>query len=67
LGIGMTPRGELGLIVASLGLAVEVLDEVTYAELVGMSALTTFLAPLILTKICSGLREADEAQGIPAT
>ncbi len=66
LGIGMTPRGELGLIVASLGLTAKVLDEVTYAELVGMSALTTFLAPLLLMRFCVRMRESFEVTGTSA-
>lgn len=51
LGIGMVPRGELGLVIAGIGLSKGVLQEALYVEAIGMVLLTTFLAPVILSKL----------------
>ncbi|MCS7103211.1 MAG: cation:proton antiporter, partial [Candidatus Korarchaeum sp.] len=51
VGIGMMPRGELGLIIASIGLTTNVLSSETYAEIIGMVALTTLISPLLLEKL----------------
>ena len=45
VGVGMIPRGEMGLIFAGIGLAVGVIDESVYSALVAMVMLTTFAAP----------------------
>ncbi|HVF11645.1 MAG TPA: cation:proton antiporter [Actinomycetota bacterium] len=46
---GMVPRGEVGIIVASLGLAAGVIDEGLYAVFVIMSIATTLIAPPALS------------------
>lgn len=46
---GMVPRGEVGIIVASLGLAAGVIDESLYAVFVIMSIATTLIAPPALS------------------
>lgn len=51
VGVGMIPRGEVGIIVASLGLAAGVLDESLYAVFVTMSILTTLIAPPVLNRL----------------
>lgn len=51
LGIGMVPRGELGLVIAAIGLNKGVLQEALYVEAIGMVLLTTFIGPLILSKL----------------
>jgi Kef-type K+ transport system membrane component KefB len=48
LGLGMISRGEVVLIVASLGLAEQWLSPVIFAELVLVVLATTLLTPLIL-------------------
>lgn len=45
VGVGMVPRGEVGVIVAGLGLGSGVFGPVTYAVVVGMSLLTSMVAP----------------------
>jgi Kef-type K+ transport system membrane component KefB len=47
-GIAMMPRGEVGLIFASLGLSTLILTPDLYACLIVVVALTTFLPPLLL-------------------
>lgn len=45
VGVGMIPRGEVGLIFASIGLAAGVISAELYAALVAMVMFTTFVAP----------------------
>lgn len=45
VGVGMMPRGEVGLIFAGVGLAAGVIGESLYAALVVVVMLTTFAAP----------------------
>jgi len=48
VGIGMTPRGEVGLIVALVGLQMNVISQSAYALVVFMTAATTLVAPPML-------------------
>ncbi|HEY6249643.1 MAG TPA: cation:proton antiporter, partial [Candidatus Angelobacter sp.] len=48
VGIGMTPRGEVGLIVALVGLQMNVVSQSAYALVVFMTGATTLIAPPIL-------------------
>ena len=50
IGVGMIPRGEVGLIFAQIGLSSGVIGPPLYAAVVGMVVLTTFLAPPLLKK-----------------
>jgi Kef-type K+ transport system membrane component KefB len=45
VGTGMVPRGEVGLIVASVGLSGELINAELYGVIVAMSILTTLVAP----------------------
>ena len=48
IGVGMIPRGEVGLIFAQMGLTAGVLTAGTYSALMLMVLVTTFIAPPIL-------------------
>lgn len=48
IGVAMIPRGEVGLIFASLGLGASILSPELYACLILVVALTTFLPPFLL-------------------
>jgi Kef-type K+ transport system membrane component KefB len=48
VGVGMVPRGEVGVVIASLGLGAGVFDERLYAIIVAMSLLTAMLTPPVL-------------------
>lgn len=48
VGVGMVPRGEVGLVVASLGLAAGIIDGPLYGAVLMMVAVTTLAAPLLL-------------------
>jgi Kef-type K+ transport system membrane component KefB len=48
IGVGMIPRGEVGLVFAGVGSASGVLSEATEAAIIMMVILTTFVAPPLL-------------------
>ncbi|MGH8125162.1 MAG: cation:proton antiporter [Rhodanobacteraceae bacterium] len=48
VGVGMIPRGEVGIVVAALGLSAGVFGEQLYAVIIAMSLLTSIIAPPIL-------------------
>jgi Kef-type K+ transport system membrane component KefB len=48
VGVGMTPRGEVGLIVALLGLQMKMISDASYAIVVFMTGMTTLFAPITL-------------------
>ncbi|HEV2121143.1 MAG TPA: cation:proton antiporter, partial [Chloroflexota bacterium] len=65
IGVGMIPRGEVGLIVASVGAALGVIPSQIFSVVVLMSVLTTFVAPPILALLYKGQRHrAPEVQQI---
>jgi Kef-type K+ transport system membrane component KefB len=57
IGISMTPRGEMGLIVASLGLTSGLISTKTYSIAVMAVVLTTFIAMPILKKIMNDKKD----------
>lgn len=57
VGVGMVPRGEVGIIVASLGKQANVLGNTTYAIIIAMSLLTSVVAPPLLKRLYS---DSDE-------
>ena len=48
VGFGMMPRGEVGIIVASIALATGVFSNSLYATVVAMSLITTLIAPVLI-------------------
>lgn len=48
VGIGMMPRGEVGILVASIGLGLATVGDRIYGAVIGMSLITTLLAPPLL-------------------
>lgn len=48
VGVGMMPRGEVGIIVALIGLTLNVIPSSLYAVVVAMSVLTTVVTPPLL-------------------
>jgi len=48
VGVGMTPRGEVALIVALIGLQMNMISQSAYAIVIFMTAVTTIFAPPIL-------------------
>jgi Kef-type K+ transport system membrane component KefB len=64
IGVGMVPRGEVGLIVAGVGLRLHTISEAIYAVVLSMSIVTTIFAPPILRILMPGLR--NKVGGGPA-
>ena len=48
IGIGMAPRGEVGIVVALIGLSRGIMSNDIYAQIILMSVLTSLFAPPIL-------------------
>ena len=48
VGLGMSPRGEVGIVVAALGLSLALVDNETYAVLLAAVIITTLVAPVML-------------------
>ncbi len=64
IGVAMVPRGEVGLIFASLGLGAGVLNVGEFGALIAMVLVTTFVAPPWLAAIAgssSGDRDGDDS------
>ena len=51
VGVGMVPRGEVALIVASLGLSNGVLSAAQYSVISAMALLSTFMVPPLLSRV----------------
>ena len=50
VGLGMLPRGEVGLIFAAIGKSLEVIDDALFSAIVLMVILTTLIAPPLLKR-----------------
>jgi hypothetical protein len=48
IGVGMIPRGEVGLIFASIGKALKVIDDATFSAVVIMVIITTLITPPVM-------------------
>jgi Kef-type K+ transport system membrane component KefB len=58
IGWGMIPRGEVGIVVAGLGLSAGAIDSATYSVVVGMAIITTLMVPPLLPLL---VRQAEGA------
>ena len=63
IGVGMIPRGEVGLIFAQTGLTAGVLNGGDYSALMLMVLVTTFLAPPLLRVLAARTALADQEPG----
>ena len=59
IGWGMVPRGEVGIVVAGLGLSAGAIDAPIYSVVVGMAIITTVIVPPLLPML---VRRAGEAR-----
>jgi Kef-type K+ transport system membrane component KefB len=60
VGVGMIPRGEVGLIFASVGSSIGVLNQADFSAVVFMVVVTTLLAPLFIQWVSRSIR-ADKS------
>jgi Kef-type K+ transport system membrane component KefB len=51
IGVGMAPRGEVGIIIAALGLSHGVFNKEVYAIIIAMALLTSLFAPPVLAML----------------
>jgi Kef-type K+ transport system membrane component KefB len=58
VGVGMVPRGEVGMVVAQIGLGMGVMAQNVYGIIVFMSVATTLVAPPLLTAAFRGVAGA---------
>lgn len=65
VGVGMVPRGEVGIVVASIGAAEGVVDAELFGVVVGMSILTTLVAPFVLRRLSGAGGSAGPAAPPP--
>jgi Kef-type K+ transport system membrane component KefB len=64
IGVGMVPRGEVGMVVAQIGLRMGVMDPGIYGVIVLMSVATTLLAPPLLKLAFRGERPVAGAEEV---
>lgn len=67
VGLGMSPRGEVGIVVSALGLSLALISQEVYAVLLAAVILTTLVAPVMLQwaipKAPRDERHPEEADG----
>ncbi len=63
VGVGMVPRGEVGIIVASLGQQAGVFSARIYAIIIAMSLLTSVIAPPVLKALLAKAPPEPEDEG----
>lgn len=59
IGFGMVPRGEVGMVVAQLGLSMAVIEKPIYSVVVFMALATTIIAPPLLNIAYAGVPPKD--------
>jgi Kef-type K+ transport system membrane component KefB len=70
VGIGMVPRGEVGIVVAQIGLSLAVISDAFFAAVLFMAIATTLIAPPFIKMLFAtedaahGKIDADDAGGI---
>lgn len=62
IGVGMVPRGEVGMIVAQLGLSYGILTRASYGVVVFMSVATTIVAPSLIKMAYRPLLESGAVE-----
>ena len=61
VGVGMAPRGEVGIVIALIGLNKHVIPDSVYAQVILMSVVTTFFAPSLLRVLLAAPAEKPPA------
>lgn len=60
IGVGMVPRGEVGMIVAQMGMAAGALSQPVFAAVIMMAAATTMVAPPLIKAAFRGVKGVQE-------
>jgi Kef-type K+ transport system membrane component KefB len=61
VGVGLVPRGEVGIVVAGLGLGFGLLDEATFSAVLVAVVATTIVAPILLARVVPAAAAAESA------
>jgi Kef-type K+ transport system membrane component KefB len=67
VGVGMIPRGEVGMVVAQIGLGFGVIPPHIYAVVVFMAVATTIVAPPVLARAFRGLPQLRPVEDFTIT
>ncbi|MCI0337589.1 MAG: cation:proton antiporter [Acidobacteria bacterium] len=67
VGMGMVPRGEVGIVVAQIGLGLNAVDQATYGVVLFMAVATTLIAPPFLARLYREEKRVDEEPVLPIT
>ncbi len=59
VGVGMVPRGELGIVIASLGLRSGLITQPIYIQAIGMIILTSIIPPVILSRLYQSMEGVE--------
>jgi Kef-type K+ transport system membrane component KefB len=62
VGVGMIPRGEVGMVVAQIGLGFGIIEQSVYGVVVFMSVATTVVAPPLISMAFRGLVPVGEGE-----
>ena len=68
IGVGMTPRGEVALIIAGIGLSQGIIGQELFGVSIMMTIITTLIAPVVLIRLFNmggtGLRRGDSGTSL---
>ena len=68
IGVGMTPRGEVALIIAGIGLSQGIIGQNLFGVSIMMTIITTLIAPVVLIRLFNrggtGLRRGDSGTNL---
>jgi Kef-type K+ transport system membrane component KefB len=67
IGMGMVPRGEVGVVVAQIGLSLNAVDDAAYGVVLFMAVATTLIAPPFLMRLFRDETRVDEEPRVPVT
>lgn len=65
VGVGMMPRGEVGIVVAQIGLGLGSIGDAAYGVVLVMAIATTLIAPPLLVPLYKGEAQTDEETFVP--
>ena len=65
VGVGMMPRGEVGIVVAQIGLGLGTIGDAAYGVVLVMAIATTLIAPPLLVPLFKGEAQTDEEIFVP--
>jgi Kef-type K+ transport system membrane component KefB len=65
VGVGMMPRGEVGIVVAQIGLGLGTIGDAAYGVVLVMAIATTLIAPPLLVPLYKGEARTDEEAFVP--